>query len=203
LAPKDIRSIMWKIEEQENERQRIKGKDSQGTGEEISRIVNRIRTLNGMLLIFAGLIDNFESALKRLKDKKSSIGFGSQSAVRRGSYLYDLLIDYGMIPEFLNRLSAIVPFRQLGLDDFIKIATYEHGAISHFNKMLEPQGLTISFTERAITEMAQFCMDTSQARGLHMLIGSIAEEAIFNGATGTIEYDVEAVKKAEDKMEAE
>jgi len=157
---------------------------------------------NGTFFIFAGFVENYNRLMKKIRFK-DTLGFNAQEGIKRGTYLYDFLVSYGLLEEFVNRLSCIIPFRKLNLQDFIDITKHEYGAIAEYNRLLQQQGLSISFTDEAIREMALVCTETGQARTIHYLVSSIVQEAVFNGDKGKIIYGIDDVRNAEGRIQAE
>lgn len=166
---------------------------------------------NGILFLFAGYVEGLDRIIVKLNRQKGSMGFNGFSnqslgtlgkrETPRDAYLYDAMVDFGFIPEFVNRLTKIVQFRKLTQKDLETIATSPSGVIASYNRQLAPLGLSIKVSNQAISMMAGFCVETGMlARGLRMILGSLVEDLIFNGATGEIPFLSKDVKRVIEGM---
>lgn len=118
---------------------------------------------NGTMFIFAGLLQDFDQVINGLAKKKAGIGFHGEAGLKHGSYLYDAMVEYGFIPEFINRLTALVPFQPLTIPALCKI-TLE--VVDDYNQLFADDGLKISLSSRAVQDIAEYCSGDLQARGL-------------------------------------
>jgi ATP-dependent protease Clp ATPase subunit len=153
----------------------------------------------GLMFIFGGYVEGFDKVIESLNRKGHGMGFReeAQRPRMRDAYLYDALVDYGFIPEFVNRLSRIVMFRKLDVDDLVKIASSPTGVIASYNQVLEPSGLSFQFNGQGLRLMAELCLETGQlARGFRLIVSSLVEDAVFNGAKGTVVFGVQEVMSA-------
>jgi ATP-dependent Clp protease ATP-binding subunit ClpX len=160
----------------------------------------------GCMFLYAGFVAGFDQIIARLNRKKSSMGFTGESghalgakATSRDAYLYDAMVSFGFIPEFVNRLTKIVLFRKLIARDILEIATSPTGIIARYNQQLAPQGLSIKISDQGVELMAGLCVETGMmARGLRLFVGALVEEAVFEGKQGEILYDSTAVQRVVD-----
>lgn len=158
----------------------------------------------GLMTVFAGHMAGFDQVVKRLKRRKSGLGFTAfHGDIGRESYLTDALIDYGFIPEWVNRLSGVAFFNQLKREDLMAIARLPDGPIAGYNALLQPQGLQIQISEAGIGEMADLCIETGlMARGLRLITGALIEEAIFDGRKGVVVFGQDEVRQAISRVSA-
>ncbi len=184
----------------------IGGKKEKETGMEFDT--------NGILFLFAGYVEGLDRIIAKLNRKKGSMGFSGFSnqenhsvgslgkkETPRDAYLYDAMVDFGFIPEFVNRLTKIVQFRKLTVKDLEAIATSPSGCIASINRQLLPMGLSIKLSIQAISMMAGFCVETGMmARGLRMVVGSLVEDLVFSGAKGEIPFLSKDVKRVIEGM---
>ena len=173
--------------------------------------VQEINT-TGMMFLFGGFVDGFDAVISKLNKRKQSMGFGNGNGNGRGAldylkyhdaYLYDAMVEYGFIPEFVNRLSKIVMFRKLTAADLAQIAMSPAGVIRSYNNLLSQsnQGLQIRITQDGILSMADLCVETGlMARGLRLIVNSLVEDAVFNQVKGMVSFGVKDVKEAIDKV---
>jgi ATP-dependent protease Clp ATPase subunit len=152
----------------------------------------------GLFLIFGGYVDGFDKVIARLNRKERGLGFVNEGQERmRDAYLYDALVDYGFIPEFVNRLTKIVMFRRLTVDDLEQIALSPSGVIRQYNNLLGPSDLHLDFTRQGVRLMAALSVETGQmARGLRLIVSSLVEDAVFNGVKRPISIGRKEVKAA-------
>ena len=156
----------------------------------------------GMMFLFGGYVDGFDSIIAKL-NRKGGLGFSGSSGDTklRDAYLYDALLDYGMAREFLNRLTKIVMFRKLTAKDLVDIANGSAGVVATYNKLLCHQGLGIRVDAPGLQLMAELSVDTGMmARGLKMIVGALVEDAVFNEAKGEVAFGLNEVRQAIDRV---
>ena len=105
-------------------------------------------------------------------------------------------------PEFLNRIDAVVVFEHLSNDEIRKIAKI---MIDALNKKLQPKGILLSFTKRAIDEIVKLGYDRNYgARPLRRVIeqqieDKLAEEMlsgnVMDGDALTVDFDTKFIFK--------
>lgn len=171
--------------------------------------VQEINT-TGMMFLFGGYVDGFDAVFAKLNKRKQGIGFGNGNDGRafdyarfRDAYLYDAMVEYGFIPEFVNRLSKIIMFRKLTAADLARIAMSPAGVIHSYNNLLAQsnQGLEIRVTQDGILSMAGLCVETGlMARGLRLIVNSLVEDAVFNQVKGAVSFGVKEVRAAIDRV---
>ncbi len=133
---------------------------------------------------FAGL-DRIIS--DRLQGK--SIGFGAHVAApderRTGEVLRNCepedLLKFGLIPEFVGRLPVIATLEDLDEPALIKILTEPKNALSkQYSRLFEMEGVKLSFTEDALSEIAKRAIDRKTgARGLRSILEGILLDTMF------------------------
>ena len=158
---------------------------------------------NGTLFTFAGAFTGLDEILKRLNKDESGMGFGGSeiSNFRNSAKLYDALLDYGMVAEFLNRVTAIITMTAPDRNTLVKIATSSHGDIQIYNRILGKQGLNLSIDAKGLMGMADFCVETKlYARGIRLVVSSLVEEAVFNQITGSVSFGLKDVRGAIDRV---
>jgi ATP-dependent Clp protease ATP-binding subunit ClpX len=159
---------------------------------------------NGTFFVFAGAFVGLEQIIKRMAKTQSSIGFGGFSGttpLRATPKIYDALQSYGLIPEFLNRVSAVIAMKPLDDADLIQIAISQHGVIPTYNRILAKQGLTIAIDPAGLADMAAFCVQTKLfARGIRLVVAALVEDLVFNEAKGEVVLSVGAVRQAIERV---
>lgn len=96
-----------------------------------------------------------------------------------------------LIPELQGRFPVIVELKSLTKDDFVKILTLPQNAITkQYAKLLSVDNIELVFTEDAIEEIADTCVEMNAvredigARRLHTIMENLLEDVSFN-ADGT------------------
>jgi len=153
---------------------------------------------NGTMFVFCGLLPDFDKVVAGIKRRKSSgLGFHpEQCEVKKGSDIYEAFSEY-FPSEYVNRLSAIVPFQPLTVPALSKIVCR---VIQEYNQLFINDGLKICLSDHAITEIAQYCSGDLQARGAKLVISALMEPVIFEGMTGNIEIRDSTVMDALERV---
>ena len=126
---------------------------------------------------FEGLENNVE---RRLKRDQVSLGFRAERSIRGpnrtdqllANVTHDDLLEYGLIPEFIGRLSLVVSLRSLDRDDLIRILTEPKNAlVRQFERYFAMDGVDLTFTDDALEAIADEAtrMKTG-ARGLRTVL---------------------------------
>ncbi len=126
---------------------------------------------------FEGLDKNIE---RRLKRDEVSLGFRAERSTRgprRTDQLlehvtHDDLLEYGLIPEFIGRLSLVVSLSSLDRDDLVRILTEPKNAlIRQFERYFAMDGVDLSFTDDALDAVADEAIRLKTgARGLRTVL---------------------------------
>ena len=92
-----------------------------------------------------------------------------------------------LMPEFQGRFPIRVELRSLTADDFYRILTEPKNAlIKQYTELMSTEGVSISFTEEALREIAQLTAEVNAktenigARRLHTLLEKLLEELSFS-----------------------
>ncbi|MXW26024.1 MAG: ATP-dependent Clp protease ATP-binding subunit ClpX [Dehalococcoidia bacterium] len=126
---------------------------------------------------FEGLDKNIE---RRLKRDEVSLGFRAERSFRgpkRTDQLlehvtHDDLLEYGLIPEFIGRLSLVVSLSSLDRDDLVRILTEPKNAlIRQFERYFAMDGVDLTFTDDALDAVADEAIRLKTgARGLRTVL---------------------------------
>lgn len=112
-----------------------------------------------------------------------------------------------LIPELQGRFPIRVELEALGADDFVRILTEPRNAlIRQYTALLDTEGLTLKFTDGAITELASLAETANErtenigARRLHTVMTKLLEDIMYAmpdelPKSGTIEITQELVKE--------
>jgi ATP-dependent Clp protease ATP-binding subunit ClpX len=120
---------------------------------------------------------------------KKTMGFGADVKDAKEKPIGDLLkevqpedlLKYGLIPEFVGRLPIIAALHDLDADALVEILTKPKNAlIKQYGKLLDLDGVKLSFTEKALAAIARKAMERSSgARGLRSVLESAMLDIMF------------------------
>ncbi len=126
---------------------------------------------------FEGLENNVE---RRLKRDQVSLGFRAERSIRGpnrtdqllANVTHDDLLEYGLIPEFIGRLSLVVSLRSLDREDLIRILTEPKNAlVRQFERYFAMDGVDLTFTDDALEAVADEAIRMKTgARGLRTVL---------------------------------
>ena len=141
-----------------------------------------------ILFICAGAFDGLEKIISK-RDDGTGIGFSaevkSKKEYRSGEVLRTVqpqdLLQYGLIPEFIGRLSIIATLEDLNRDDLVEILqTPKNALIKQYQKIYEIEGSKLTFSEDAIKSIADKALQRETgARGLRSIIEKVLIENMF------------------------
>jgi ATP-dependent HslUV protease ATP-binding subunit HslU len=96
-----------------------------------------------------------------------------------------------LIPELQGRFPIRVELEALRLEDMVRILTEPRNALlAQYQALLATEGVEVTFTEEAVSEVARFAMEVNQAtedigaRRLATILETVLEEVSFEGPEG-------------------
>ncbi len=142
----------------------------------------QIDTTN-ILFILGGAFDGIEEVIKRRLGEKV-IGFSSNEADKYDEQALlaqirpEDLQAYGLIPEFIGRVSIVANLETLDVTALKNILTQPKNAlVKQYTKMLELDDVDLEFTEEALSAISEKAIERKTgARGLR----SIIEESLID-----------------------
>ncbi|NLN45436.1 MAG: ATP-dependent Clp protease ATP-binding subunit ClpX [Clostridiaceae bacterium] len=148
----------------------------------------QIDTTN-ILFICGGAFDGLEKLIENRIGIKT-MGFGAISDSKRDLPMGDLLasvlpqdlIKFGLIPEFLGRVSVVASLSGLDSAAVVRILKEPRNALlKQYRKMLDMDGVELVFEEEAIEAIAKLAMERSTgARGLRAILEEIMLDVMFD-----------------------
>jgi len=157
---------------------------------------------SNILFICAGAFEGLDKIItKRLKGNNSRVGFLSDPVDQDQDSLvsqvsHDDLLKYGLIPEFVGRLSLAVGLAELEEDDLIRILTEPKNAlVRQFQRYFEMDGISLKITEDALGEIASAAIKLGTgARGLRTILESCLLDVMYEipNRTDVLECVVDA-----------
>lgn len=147
-----------------------------------------INTKN-VLFICGGAFDGLAEIIRRRIGEKT-MGFSAQlsnvTALPDGEILQYVepedLIQYGLIPELIGRLPALVGLRELTEAEMLSILVEpKNSLIKQYKKLFELEGIELKFTEKALREIVKLAKQRKTgARGLRGIIENVMTDVMFN-----------------------
>lgn len=147
----------------------------------------QIDTTN-ILFICGGAFDGIEKIIQNRIGKKG-IGFGAEVHSKKDEGV-DLMLDkiqphdlmkFGLIPELIGRLPAIVGLHSLDEDALVQILTEPKNAlVKQYQKLFALDDVTLVFEPEALREIAKIAVERKTgARGLRGVLESIMTDIMF------------------------
>ena len=142
---------------------------------------------SNILFIIGGAFPDIDTIVKKRFNKKD-IGFDLNSEVKTLSekevyenITSDDLIEYGLIPEFMGRISNIAPLVPLTETDLLHILTEPKNAIvKQYEKLFAMDDVKIKFDKSALEVMAKITLEKNVgARGLSSILEKTMNDLMF------------------------
>ena len=92
------------------------------------------------------------------------------------------LLKFGLIPEFVGRLSVTVTLDSLDRDALVRILTEPKNAlVKQYEKLLEMDGVKLEFDDAAIEAIAEKAISRKTgARGLRSIMEEIMNDVMYS-----------------------
>jgi len=146
----------------------------------------QINTRN-ILFICGGAFDGLEKIIEARTGKRQ-IGFNSRAEVqeKKGRGPFDAvepedLLRFGLIPELVGRLPAVVTLDPLDEDALVRILTEPKNALlKQYEKMFELEGIGLTFDADAVRAIARKAIERGTgARGLRAVLEELMRDVMF------------------------
>ncbi len=148
----------------------------------------QIDTTN-ILFICGGAFEGLEKIIERRVARRRSIGFRGRkeqeeewtTAKLLSMTTADDLLAYGLIPEFIGRLSVITSVDPLDKEMLVRILTEPKNAVvRQFQKLFELDGVELIFTQEALERAAERALEhKTGARGLRTIIENALLDVMY------------------------
>lgn len=165
----------------------------------------KIDTTN-ILFICGGAFDGIEKLVDR-RINATSLGFGSKIPDKKDKEISALLekiephdlVKYGLIPELVGRLPVIATLDALDEASLIRILTEpKNSIVKQFQKLLEMDGVKLSFADEALQEIAQKAIERKTgARGLRSVMEKTLEDIMYEAPS---DYTIESITITRDSV---
>lgn len=147
----------------------------------------QIDTTN-ILFICGGAFDGIEKIIQN-RTGKQGLGFGATVTSRKEANISELLdkiephdlMKYGLIPELIGRLPAIVSLDSLDQDALVRILTEPRNAlVKQYKKLFELDDVQLEFEQDALVEVAKTAVERKTgARGLRGVLEEVMTGIMF------------------------
>lgn len=145
----------------------------------------QVNTSN-ILFICGGAFDGLDKIIRQ-RSEHAGIGFGAQVISKDDRSAHDKilatvepddLVKYGLIPEFIGRLSVLASLHELDLDTLIEILTQPKNALTkQYARLFQMEDVELVFCDSALRAIGSKAMERKTgARGLR----SILEKILLN-----------------------
>ncbi len=141
-----------------------------------------------VLFICGGAFDGLDKIIQRRQGEKV-IGFNSEIKVSPEEEKNILkkvqaedLLKFGLIPEFIGRLPAIVTLDMLTEDDLVQILTEPKNAlVKQYKKLFEYDGVELEIEEDALLAIAKKAIELKTgARGLRSILEKMMMDVMYD-----------------------
>ncbi len=163
----------------------------------------QIDTTN-ILFICGGAFDGLEHIIEK-RIASGSIGFGAEIVEKNKENYDDVLkevqpedlVKFGLIPEFIGRVPVDVTLQSHDVDTLKQILTTPKNAlIKQYQKLFEIDGVTLEFSDDAVTAIAQKAVARKTgARGLRSIMEDMMTDIMYEIPS---EPDISVVEITED-----
>jgi ATP-dependent Clp protease ATP-binding subunit ClpX len=146
----------------------------------------------GLMFVFAGA---FEGLMDTTESQRVS-GFAplaeSTVSTARNLQLRDQLVAYGMLPEFLNRITGIVTFPTPTPEDMLAMIRFRNGPLALCNKSLQGLGTELVMRDETALALARYaCESHTYCRGMHSILKAACDHLVYDSISGQIEIETE------------
>lgn len=145
----------------------------------------------GMMFVFAGAFEGLWRHGAVRDGNPPAIGFRPAPAATSRCLgdlrLRDALKAYGMLPEFLNRLTGILTLPPPTIDDILNLMAFENGPVRQCNRRLRGFGAELKPLETSARRIAEYaCESRTYCRGVRLVLQKAMDHCITNDMKGDI-----------------
>lgn len=143
-----------------------------------------------ILFICGGAFEGLDDIISS-RTERGGMGFGATIRKKETKSLSELfekcepddLVKFGLMPELVGRLPVTVALDELDKEALRRILTEPKNAIiKQYTKLLELDGIKLTFDEEALGEIARLTIDRhTGARGLRSIVEELLHNAMFMG----------------------
>jgi len=141
-----------------------------------------------ILFICGGAFVGLEDLIAK-RIGQSAIGFGRRPVSKEGKERSEILrhvqpedlLQFGMIPEFVGRMTVVSTLDDLDEDILLRILVEpKNSLVKQYKKLFEMEKVRLEFTDGALKELARQAMDRKTgARGLRALMEEVMLDVMY------------------------
>ena len=141
-----------------------------------------------ILFICGGAFDGIDKVIENRMDKKT-LGFEAEIKSKKerdvGEIVQNVqshdLLKFGIIPELIGRMPVLVPMKQLGRDDLVRILKEPKNSLTRqYKTLLSYDRVNLEFEEEALAAIADKAIAMNiGARGLRSVIESMMVDIMY------------------------
>ena len=148
----------------------------------------QVNTTN-ILFICGGAFVDLDKIIRNRVGKKM-LGFGQELVSKESQDMSEMLaqvepedlLKYGLIPEFVGRLSITATLSELDVDSLVKVLTEPKNAlVKQYKKLFEFENVKLKFSDGAISAIAEKAYKRKTgARGLRSILEDIMLDIMYD-----------------------
>jgi len=148
----------------------------------------QVNTTN-ILFVCGGAFVGLDKIIRNRIGKKM-LGFGQELVTKESKDISEVLtqvepedlLKYGLIPEFVGRLSITATLSELDVDGLVKVLTEPKNAlVKQYKKLFEFENVKLKFTDGAIRAVAEKAFKRKTgARGLRSILEDIMLDIMYD-----------------------
>ncbi len=158
---------------------------------------------SNILFILGGSFPGIENIIeKRYKNERVGFDIAEKNKEMEEELVlrnvgHDDITSFGLIPEFVGRISNIAPLDPLREEDLVQILTKPQNAlIKQYKKLLDMDGIELKFDKSAIKEIANIAISKhTGARGLNSIIEKTMLEIMYDAPMDENLEEIQISKK--------
>ncbi len=141
-----------------------------------------------ILFICGGAFDGLDKIIENRTGRKT-MGFGANVVSKKEKSVGELLqvlepqdlLKFGLIPEFVGRVPAIVSLNSLDKEALVKILSQPKNAITkQYQKLFKMDDINLEFTPEALDAVADLAIDRQTgARGLRAILETVMRDIMY------------------------
>lgn len=141
-----------------------------------------------ILFICGGAFDGLDKIIENRTGKKT-MGFGANVVSKKEKSVGELLqvlepqdlLKFGLIPEFVGRVPAIVSLNSLDKEALVEILSQPKNAITkQYQKLFKMDDILLEFTPEALDAVADLAIDRQTgARGLRAILETVMRDIMY------------------------
>jgi len=165
-----------------------------------------------LMFVFAGSFgqskdrNTLETIIKKRLGVEQTIGFGSEQKVTETDYTLRLvepqdLIEFGLKPELVGRISSRVTLEELTCEDKVKILKEsKSSAIKKYVELTRVKGYDIEVEDAVLEIIANHCPTETGARELNTICSNLFIELLYDPKVYSIDGKINLTAKLAEEL---